>query len=176
MSSIRTELLIDHLDSSLQGKGSPETEQLIRSDRATGEEWRYLHIAVDAIRDAGLHEQVLAMRKEWETQLTVSIATHTPKAKVFTMYRQVSVRIAACILILSGGAAIYKYSTTNSAAIYREYYSSYELNTSRGVSTADPIELAYNDKNWAGVISLTDAVSNKNNKTTFFDPGMASNT
>lgn len=171
MSNNKAELLIDHLDNKLTGSTwSPEVEQLIRDDGETAEEWHRLNTAVDAVRDAAMHEQVMAIRKEWMSQQTAA-AAGASKARVFTMYRNV-MRIAACVLVMAGGAAVYKYTTTSATGLYREYYSSYELTTNRGAAVTDPIEQAYNDKNWAGVLSLYNATKDNSSKSCFL-AGMA---
>jgi hypothetical protein len=176
MSSTNQQLLIDHLDSSLRGKGLPDMEQLIRNDRIVAEEWQYLRFAVDAVQEAGLFEQVGAVKKQWMAvqstgTLQVSKTLRTDKTKVIGMYRNIT-RIAVCILVLAGGGSIYKYATTNSAALYQEYYSSYDLNTTRGAGTADSMEQAYNNKNWAQVITLFNSSKEKTNQS-FFLTGMA---
>ena len=44
---------------------------------------------------------------------------------------------------------------------------SFELNTTRGAENADAIEQAYRNKNWSAVISLSNASTQKTNKTYF---------
>src|ERR1700753_1798453 len=115
MLNSKAELLIDHYDSQLMGKGSPEVHQLINEDAEIGEEWRHLNIAIDAVRDAALHERVIAVRKEWLARQGAGMqVSRTP---VISIVRNV-MKVAACILVLCGGAAVYKYSTTSSAGIY----------------------------------------------------------
>lgn len=169
MSQTTEELLIDHLDSSLLGKGLPNMEQLIRNDRAVAAEWKYLHLAVGAIQEAALYEQVGSIKRQWLSQ--PSVAIRPTGAVVRTMYRNV-MRVAACILVLAGGSAVYKYTTTNSAGLYKEYYSSYDLNNMRGAGAADPMEQAYNNKNWEEVINLFNSSKEKSNQS-YFLTGMA---
>ena len=175
MSNNPSNSLIDHLDASRQGKGSPEMEQLINNDPATTQEWHYLHQAVEAIEHTGLYEQVGAVRSAWMAQQSGQDAGAANEkatgAVVRTIYRNV-MRVAACIFILSGGAALYKYATTSSNSVYDRYYSSYTLNTSRGSAAEDAQDQAYNNKNWAGVIELFDKSKDKSNKTWFL-AGMA---
>jgi predicted negative regulator of RcsB-dependent stress response len=169
MSTRKSELLIDHYDNRLLGKGSPEVHQLIGEDPEIGQEWRHLNIAIDAVRDAALHEQVMAVRREWMARETATTkASGTP---VIAIYRKV-MKIAACILVICGGAAMYKYSTTSSAGLYQKYYSSYELTTSRGAAVADPIDRAYDNKEWTKVLALFNNTKNKNTRS-FFLAGMA---
>ncbi len=156
--------LIDHFDNSLHGKGSPEMEQRISNDPAIAEEWHTINLAVDAVRNAGLYEQVGAVKSIWLAQ---QAAPATPKgAAIRSLYRN-TLRVAACIVILTGGAAIFKYTTTSSAGIYEKYYSTYTLNTSRGTGTQSAIEEAYNKKSWTEVVNLFNAAKEKNNQSYF---------
>jgi tetratricopeptide (TPR) repeat protein len=178
MSSTNQQLLIDHLDSTLTGKGFPDMEQLIRNDRIVAEEWQYLHLAVEAVQEAALFEQVGAVKKQWMAvqsngtlKLHPTNAFKSDKTKVIGMYKNIA-RIAACIIVLAGGASIYKYTSTNSSAIYQQYYSSYDLNTTRSAVPSDPMEQAYSDKNWAQVITLFNTAKEKTNQS-YFLTGMA---
>ncbi len=171
MSNSKSELLIDHYDNLLMGKASPEVGQLIGDDTEIAGEWRHLNIAVDAVRDAALHEQVIAIRKAWMAQVSAGAEIKFSRTPVRTIYRNV-MKIAACILVMAGGAAVYKYSTTSSAGIYQEYASSYELTTSRGATVADPIDQAYENKNWSKVIALFNNTKDKTTRS-FFLAGIA---
>lgn len=171
MSNSKSELLIDHYDNLLLGKGSPEVGQLIGDDTDIAGEWRHLNIAVDAVRDAALHEQVMAIRKAWMAQVSAGADVKFSRTPVRTISRNV-MKIAACILVMAAGAAAYKYATTNSAGIYREYASSYELTISRGATVTDPIDQAYDNKNWAKVIALFNNTKEKTTRS-FFLAGIA---
>src|SRR5882724_5795761 len=166
MAQNKVQELIDHLDRTLLGKGSMEMDLMIGKDKELAGEWNYLRLAVATIQDAGLHEQVLAVRKKWSDQVAAQ-----PRTTVLTMYRQ-AIRVAAFLLVLAGSAAIYKYNSTSSDGIYNQYYSSYSLNTSRGTATQDAVELAYTNKNWAEVITLFNTANEKDHKL-FFLAGMA---
>jgi len=144
-------------------------DQLILTDPATAQEWQYLRLAVDAVQEAGLFEQVESVKAIWKAQQ--SGEAKPPGALIRTMYRNV-LRVAACILVLAGGAAVFKYSTTSSTGLYNKYYTSYTLNANRGVAAPNAMEEAYNNKNWAAVIMLFNAAPEKNNKL-YFLAGMA---
>jgi tetratricopeptide (TPR) repeat protein len=170
MSRTNEELMIDHLDSSLQGIGLPDVEQLIRNDRQAAGEWQYLLLAVDAIEEAAVYEQVSTAREHWASTRSADGLKYS-RAKVTAMYRNIA-RVAACLLVMAGGAAVYKYTTTSSAGMYNEYFASYDLNTTRSTAIADPIEQAYNEKKWADVIALFNTSKEKNNQS-YFLTGMA---
>jgi tetratricopeptide (TPR) repeat protein len=169
MSDNPTQLLIDHFDNSLQSNGSPEMEQLISHDPATAQEWHVLNLAVDAVRDTALYEQVGDVKLAWLAQQTVAI--QPKRGTIRSIYRN-TLRVAACIFIITSGAAIFKYTTTSSSSLYNKYYSSYALSTSRGTATQDAMEEAYNSKNWTAVIALFHAAKEKTNQS-YFLTGMA---
>lgn len=165
--SDKQEQLIDRLDESLRGNSSAEME--VHADPETAREWHYLHLAVEAIQDAGLQEQVAAVKTSWLAQQ--SEAAKPSGAVVRSLYRNI-LRVAACIFILSGGAAVYKYTSTTSSGVFGKYYSSYNLSATRGAGVQDALEQAYANKDWASVVSLFGTVKEKDNKS-YFLTGMA---
>lgn len=163
--------LIDHLDHSLKGQHSPEMEQKIRDDHETAVEWHYLRLAVESVQEAGLYDQVETAKQEWLAQQ--SVAGRPQGAVIRTIYRKV-MSVAAMVLLLAGGAAIFKYMTISSPGLYEKYYSAYALNTTRGAGTTSAIEQAYNNKNWEAVLSLGNSASAKDiNNKTYFLTGIA---
>ena len=169
--SDKQEQLIDRLDDSLRGKGSAEVEVHAdpEADPETAREWYYLHLAVEAVQDAGLQEQVAAVKTSWLAQQSGD--AKPSGAVVRSIYRNV-LRVAACIFILSGGAAVYKYTSTTSSGVFGKYYSSYTMGATRGAGTQDALEQAYANKDWAAVVSLFSTVKEKDNKS-YFLTGMA---
>lgn len=179
MSLQKTNALIDHLDESFTATPdsvSPEAsatmQRLIAEDEDTAREWLYLQLAVDTVQDAGLREQVAMVRKEWETQEQSATTTSDPTTTensggvVRNLYRNM-MRVAACAVLVAGGACIFKYVRLSSSSLYSEYYTSYEINTSRGNASQDAIEKAYIAKNWSEVLALFSPGKDRSNKTDF---------
>lgn len=176
MSLSKTNALIDHLDKTFTGEPvSPEQlaalESLIAGDEEAAREWNYLQLAVESIQDDGLREQVTGVRQQWESRSSATVPA--PKVRKINLYKNV-LRVAACALVLAGGAAIFKYIRLSSSSLYSDYYTPYELNTSRGASDASPdaLEKAYTEKNWPGVLVLFSTGTTRSNKTDFL-AGMA---
>jgi tetratricopeptide (TPR) repeat protein len=202
MTPDQTRLLIDHLDESLRGKATASLEDIIGNDPEAEKEWNYLRLTVDAVKDAGLYQEVTAVRAAWKAEFEASAhntavlrtmpatdtnaadtdnaaadvtedrVTTTNGARVRTLNRYM-LRVAACILIVSGSASIYKYVTTSSASLYDRYYSSYDLNTSRGAGDADPMVEAYKAKDWTTVEKIGDSAKASRTNQTDFLSGMA---
>ncbi|HWB91712.1 MAG TPA: hypothetical protein VG605_07670, partial [Puia sp.] len=68
MTPEETHALIDHLDENRTGKPSGEMEKFIAGNADAAQEWYCMNIALDAIRNAGLHEQVAAIRESLQTE------------------------------------------------------------------------------------------------------------
>jgi len=177
---------------SVSPEASATMQRLIAEDEDTAKEWLYLQLAVDSIQDAGLREQVATVRKQWETQTAATReaqATATPESLTATqdqptitttdqttavspggvvrnLYRNM-MRVAACAVLIAGGACIFKYVRLSSSSLYSEYYTSYEINTSRGNASRDAIEKAYIAKNWSEVLALFSPGKDRSNKTDF---------
>ena len=193
MSLPNTNALIDHLDESFTATPdsvSPEAsatmQRLIAEDEDNAREWLYLQLAVDSVQDAGLREQVATVRKQWESIATVTMEAQANVAPdplaatqdqtttsdqatggvVRNLYRNM-MRVAACAVLVAGGARIFKYVRLSSSSLYSEYYTSYELNTSRGSTAQDAIEKAYTAKNWSEVLTLFSPGKDRSNKTDF---------
>jgi len=160
--------LIDHLDKSLQGESSPGMEQLLSNDPEAAREWNYLLLAVDAIQEAGLQQQVSTVKEEWKVQQTAVVK---PTRGIVRQISRNMAKIAAILVLVAGGAAFYKYATISSGSLYNKYYSSYELNTSRGAADENAMEKAFHARDWNTVLNSFNA-SKRDNKMDFLT-GMA---
>lgn len=182
-------VLIDHLDETLRGKATASLEDIIGNDPEAEKEWNYLRLAVGAVKEAGLYQEVSAARTAWKAELGIAahaaasnaaattaaihtIPAHTTTtAKVRTLSRY-SLRAAAIILIITASAAIYKYLAVSSGSLYDRYYSGYNLSTTRGAGDSDPVMEAYNAKDWTAVRQLAATAKTRTNQTDFL-AGMA---
>ena len=70
-------MLIDHLDESLRGKATATLEDIIGNDPEAEKEWKYLRLTVDAVKVAGLYQEVTAARNAWKAELEVAANTST---------------------------------------------------------------------------------------------------
>jgi hypothetical protein len=167
------EQLIDHFDSTHFGKGSVDIDTRISEDPETALEWNQLRLAVNAVEQAAIYEQVNTARTEWLTRQ--SVANQSPAAgsgAIIRSFSRTALRAAAVILVVGASAAIYKYTVTGSSGLYSAYCTPYELNTTRGAVAPDAMEEAYKSKNWAAVTDGFRKKKVKDNKT-YFLAGMA---
>jgi tetratricopeptide (TPR) repeat protein len=166
------EQLIDHFDKTFSDKGSAEADPQIQSDPETAREFNYLRMAVDGIEEAALYEQIESVKLQWKAQQAMVAASPAPSGAVILRLSRIAMRVAACVLVLAGGAVVYKYMSTSAGHIYSEYSQPYDLNTSRGVAAQDEMDEAYRNKNWTAVTELFKKRKDKTNKT-YFLAGMA---
>jgi tetratricopeptide (TPR) repeat protein len=169
---LNREQMIDHLDATRLGTGSEDVDARIAADPETSQEWKELRLAVDAVEQAAIYEHVTSVRTAWQANQTV--ATTIPAARteggIVRSMSRVALRAAAVILMLGASAVIYKYTVTSSSGIYSENYTPYNLNTSRGATTAqDEMESAYNAHNWAGVDEAFRKKKVRDNKSYFLE-------
>lgn len=159
-----TTYLIDQLDESLNSTINPDFDSKLRDNVEMAEEWNTLQLALTAIREAGLQDQVDAVAEEYRSVKVVSIhkrpATVRPKSGNM-------LKIAAAVFVLFIAGGIYKYNSVSSSNFYNKNFSVYELSVSRGNSDLDQLEKTYQDRNWAGVIEKYNALAKKDNKSMF---------
>jgi tetratricopeptide (TPR) repeat protein len=169
---MKHEQLVDQFDKTFSDKGSVEPDPQFLSDTEAAREWSYLRMAVEGVQETGLYEQIESVRTQWMAQQAVAAALPESSGAVIRNISRIAMRAAACVLILAGGTAVYKYMSTSASHIYSEYAQPYDLNTSRGVAARDEMDEAYRTKNWTAVTELFNKKKDKNNKT-YFLAGMA---
>ncbi|HEV3411000.1 MAG TPA: hypothetical protein VG101_00920 [Puia sp.] len=172
---LNREQLIDHLDSTHLGQGSADLDTRIAADPETSQEWKQLRLAVDAVEQAALYEQVSTVKTAWYSHRSdaAPVAEVHQGGAIVRSISRVALRAAAVILVIGASAAIYKYTVTSSTGMYSSYYSGYDLNTSRGATVAqDEMEEAYKARNWSGVDDAFRKKKVKDNKSYFLE-GMA---
>lgn len=169
MSQANELLLIDYLDKNLSPEETVQVESLIRSDKPAAESWEYLKMAVEAVQLSAIREQVQVVRKSVRA-LPVA-ETNTSGALIRNMYKT-GLRIAAVLILLMGVSLFYKYGTVTNDSVYHQYFTDYNLNTSRGEGARNSMDEAYRNKNWNGVIAAFSQESAKTNKSWFL-AGMA---
>jgi len=167
--SMKHEQLVDQFDKTFSDKGSGEPDPLFLSDAEATREWSYLRMAVEGVQETGLYEQIESVKTQWLVQRA---SAAEPSGAVIRNISRITMRAAACVLILAGGTAVYKYMSTSANHIYSEYTQPYDLNTSRGATPQDEMDEAYRNKNWTAVTGLFNKKKDKSNKT-YFLSGMA---
>ena len=168
---MKHEQLVDQFDKTFSDKGSGEPDPVFLSDAEATREWNYLRMAVEGVQETGLYEQIESVKTQWMARQAMASSPASSGAVIRNISR-IAMRVAACILILAGGTAVYKYMSTSASHIYSEYTQPYDLNTSRGVAARDEMDEAYRNKNWTAVTELFNKKKDKNNKT-YFLAGMA---
>jgi tetratricopeptide (TPR) repeat protein len=182
MTPEETRKLVDHLDESRTGRISAELENIIDRDPEATQEWYYLNLAVEALHNTGLHDQVGSVKESLysSTESFIAVPANQPAPNdigkrsggIVRSIGKYSFRAAACILIVASSTVVYKYLSISSSSLYTRYFSTYALGTSRGEATEPPIVQAYNSKDWNTVLSLAGNAGTKDNQSEFL-AGMA---
>jgi tetratricopeptide (TPR) repeat protein len=163
MSQNKEELLIDHLDLTIQSAKPAEPVAVMGDDEMLKHFWNNLVMSVDLIREAGLKEQVTEVRRQFESARSFSSAP----AKVRHLNYRVAMRVAASVLLLAGAGLLYKYITTSPEELYHSQFTAYTLSSSRGGTVSDGIEQAYRNSDWRQVIRLGEQMQKKSGKSIF---------
>ena len=171
MSLNKSNLLIDHLDKVLEGSKLNEAEELILTDAAIAKEWQVIQFTASSIREAGLYQQVGEVRNQYTTEKKVISLPNSNRGVVRTMTQKM-MRVAAVLLFVTTSATLYKYISVNDSSVYENYYSSYELQTSRSAGNGEGLDNAYRDNKWNEVLSIVNGIQDKTSKH-FFLAGMA---
>lgn len=156
------EILIDHLDKTIQGESLPEAEQLLASDSEAREDFQYLQTAVEAVKHTALHARVAAIRTAMQPAAVVPMK----QTEARTITRNI-LRVAAVLFLLLGSVTVYKLVTVSSGDLFQKHYTSYTLNTARGEEAASPLEQAYRNNNWSEVSTQFEDLVSKTNKDHF---------
>ncbi|MEP6726687.1 MAG: tetratricopeptide repeat protein [Bacteroidota bacterium] len=172
MSRSNEEILIDYLDNRLEGEERLEAERLIREDAAASQELESFRFSIELIREAAVAEQVMEVRKSFHSAAKVVSLHKKENGAIVRSFSKNALRVAAMILLLVGTAGVYKYSITNTSSVYKQNFTSFDLETSRGSNNDGELEKAYRDKNWTSVESIFSAQKDKTIKSWFL-AGMA---
>jgi tetratricopeptide (TPR) repeat protein len=167
---MKHEQLVDQFDQNFSDKGAGEPDPRFLTDAEAAREWSYLRMAVEGVQETGLYDQITSVKTQWTVQQAAAAAPQ-PGAVIRSISR-ITMRVAACALILAGGTAVYKYMSASANHLYSEYSQPYDLNTSRGAAPQDEMDEAYRNKNWTAVTELFKKKKDKTNKTWFL-AGMA---
>jgi hypothetical protein len=170
MSPIEKNLLIDHLDQTLSGAELQAIEDLIKKDEEASREWSVLQFTVANIKDAGLYEQISLAKDQFSNEQKIYQKPRTTGI-VISMSQKI-MRVAAAFLLLCMSVAVVKYMSVTNTSIYNDYYSTYNLNTTRAAGNDDVLDNAYRTKQWDEVINITRDIKDKSSKH-FFLSGIA---
>jgi hypothetical protein len=156
-------MLIDYLDKQLNQDESAQVENALHQDVDLSRELQYLNLAIDTVRLDVINQKVASIRQLQEKKQTAEMPT---PALLRNMY-QVSLRVAAIIVLFFCVASVYKYATVSNQSFYNKQFNGYELGNSRGQKEYDAEADAYQNNKWNEVISIYNAGANNSNKQSF---------
>jgi hypothetical protein len=161
---INQEILIDYLDGKLSPELSGEVAAAIKENPETKAEWICLKLAIDAVSEDSIRQQVSAVRRSFENNQTLSQS----KTKVvsFSFYKT-GLRIAAVLVLLAGITFLYKYVTLSGQSLYEKQFAPYELSNVRGQADTSGLSEAYESGDWKEVEKIYQIQSVKTHKSAF---------
>ena len=146
-----TEKLMRYIDGEADTEAIAQLQHELSVDAILREELENLLLAKDLVKHYGLTQKINAVRMAMlSSKSTVSVSS---KGKIRSMFKNM-MKIAAAIFLIAGLFFIYQYSTISANKLYADQYSEYSLSTFRGAGVSSALEKAYNEKNYALVITL----------------------
>ncbi len=169
------QILVDQFD---QYKGQAPVDEPHPAGADNRQEWELLELAAEAIRLHGITEQVrrARMQFEQEQQETSSVPVGKLADMVETGHRSASspatvraigrrispvLQVAAIVIVVLVSGAILKVANTRPEGVFDRNYSDYQLSVTRGADASDAMELAYLNRNWAGVYHAFEVSHNR---------------
>ena len=162
MSDNTKQLLEQYIDGVLSPEEAGNVEALLAADPIVQHEFQILQLAIEAVKYAGLKEQVAAIHHEMRSKQSNK---QSNTATVVSMARR-TMRVAAGLLFLVGAFGVYKYMAVTPQSVYNDYYQQYELGRTRGTQS-EQIETAFRNKEWNKVIEISNTQAQPDNKILF---------
>jgi tetratricopeptide (TPR) repeat protein len=163
--SINTDLLIQYLDGELSPEEKIQVEIQLKNNTALQQELETLAISKDAVKTFGLKQKVAAIHKEMMSEMAAT--EKTSGTGLVKKIIRTSMRIAASLLFVLLGFAVYQYATVSPDKLFMENYQPYTASISRGGEETNGMEKAYQQKNYAAVISQFNILTNADQKEIF---------
>jgi len=145
-----SEKLVQYLDGELSGTERVSMQQAIALDSTIHAEYNSLLATREAIRLAGLHNMVAAVRQAM-TQERVPVRQLTSQRRIFRF----SIVAAASVIIIAGSIMAYNYFSLTPGKVFSSHYQSYQLTTLRDNNSKEQsaIEKAYRNKDYQTAIA-----------------------
>ena len=168
------EQLIRYLDGELSPDEIAVTEKLLQQDAAIKDRFDNLVVARNAIRHEGLTEKVKNLHQQFYPEVAATNDTAKIIKPAFGIAVKFILRIAAALIFIVAGYAVYEYRTTSNDSVYADNFIEYQLPVSRGDSQAiSKIDSLFTANNFTAVIENFKLLKDKKQKE-YFLAGLAS--
>jgi predicted negative regulator of RcsB-dependent stress response len=157
----REDQLLKYLDGEMTPIEKSAFEAQLKKDATLQEDLECLQLSRSAIQYYGIHEDVSAVRKEFEQK------AKKKDGKLVTMRRFVrpALTAAACIILLAAGIVGYRLYQLSPEKVFNESFVDYSVSESRGgVTSQTAIEMAYQQKEFRKVVALASAGTTSQDK------------
>ncbi len=159
-----TEMLVRYIDNELSPDEKPVVEKMLFENADINERYQYLLAAKQAIRYQYLKQRVHALHNKY---INSEIAETIPPAIVKLSVFKIFLRVAAVLIAVIAGSAIFEYATTTDQSVYNNNFINYELPVNRGVSNTNSIDSLYSAANYTAVIKSFEEKPQKNQEDYF---------
>jgi tetratricopeptide (TPR) repeat protein len=150
-------LLVRYLDGELSGQEKAELEARLEQDSALREQYENLLQTREAIRLAGIREQVSAAHEKFMKENRAPVKKISQAGRII----RYSLSIAAALLVIFGGLTAYNYYTLSAAKVYNQNFFAYEPSTTRDNNkSGSSIHNNYLDKDYDKVIRSANRTTN----------------
>ena len=155
-----SEKLLQYIDGELQGVEKDELEKQLASDKDLRDELENLTLAKKAVRSYGLKQQVASIHTQMMKERQAPVRSINRNRRLV----RYGLAIAASVVIVILANTLFNTGSPSANKLFADTYQPYELSTTRDGNTFETsIELAYKQKNYSGVIAMTDtSISIKN--------------
>lgn len=150
-----SEDLVQYLDGDLGKEDLQGMQAKLQADAGFRDEFLRLQLARETIKLHGLKERVGNIHREMMQELQAEPVKET--TPVIPMFRRV-MRIAAILILVVAGAAIYEYTQLSANSLFEKNYSAYTATEQRGADNASALVAAYKAGETGKVVELFQAL------------------
>jgi tetratricopeptide (TPR) repeat protein len=161
-----SDILVQYLDNELSSEDKTNLENQLKHDAVMQQELENLALAKSAIKTYGLKKHVAIIHTEMMHEMVVEKTSAAQQGIVRKMI-SISMKIAAAVFIVIIGLGIYQYSTVTPDKLFVSNYKPYTLTVNRGAIETDKIENAFQEQNYAAVITQFETLRKASSKENF---------
>jgi tetratricopeptide (TPR) repeat protein len=147
-----SDILIQYLDNELSQEDKTNLENQLKHDTIMQQELENLSLSKSAIKIYGLKQQVGSIHVAMMNEMVVE-KTATAQQGIVRKMANLSMKVAAAILIVMLGLGVYQYTTITPDKLFAGNYKPYSLNVNRGAVENSLMEKSFQEKNYTAVIT-----------------------
>jgi tetratricopeptide (TPR) repeat protein len=163
---INSDTLIQYMDNELSLEDKTNIENQLKHDAIMQQELENLTLAKSAIKTYGLKKHVSTIHAEMMNEMVVEKTSSSQQGIVRKIVR-ISMKVAAAIFIVMLGVGVYQYATITPDKVFASNYTPYTLSVNRGTVEKDMIEKSFKEKNYTGITTQFETLTDASTKGSF---------